>query len=157
MTPETAEHIGLYRFIVRGEPKGQPRPRAFARKIGDKFMARVYDAGTAEAWKNQIAITAREHGLYDKQLSGPLSLSMVCFFQRPRSHFGTGKNLDIVKKVKECEYHVHKPDLDNIVKAAQDAFKLLGAYSDDAQFSKIHCEKRWTLMPSYTDFILRKI
>ena len=35
-------------FFVEGDPKPQPRPRAFARKIGNKFMARVYDAGTAE-------------------------------------------------------------------------------------------------------------
>jgi Holliday junction resolvase RusA-like endonuclease len=156
MTP--AQEIDLFRFVVRGEPKGQPRPRAFARRIvGDKFMARVYDAGTAEGWKSQIAIVAREQGLYDKQLSGPLFLSMVCFFQRPKSHFGTGKNLDIVKKVKECEYHVNKPDLDNIVKAAQDALKLLGAYSDDSQLAKIHCEKRWSLLPSYTEFLLRRV
>ena len=82
---------------------------------------------------------------------------MVCFFQRPKSHYRSGKNSDLIKLVKIGEYHVHKPDLDNIVKAAQDAFKTLGAYCDDAQLAKIHCEKRWTMLPSYTDFILRKI
>ena len=157
MTTESAEAVGLYRFIVRGEPKGQPRPRAFARRIGDKFMARVYEAGTAEEWKNQIAITAREQGLYDKQLAGPLFLSMTCFFQRPKSHYRSGKNSEVIKLVKIGEYHVQKPDLDNIVKAAQDALKLLGAYSDDTQLARIHCEKRWTLLPSYTEFLLRRI
>ena len=47
---------------VYGEPKGQPRPRAFAKPIGGgKFSARVYDAGTAEGWKSQIAQAFRQH------------------------------------------------------------------------------------------------
>jgi len=46
-------------FFVPGEPKGQPRPRAFARKMGDKFVARVFDAATAEGWKGAIAAVAQ--------------------------------------------------------------------------------------------------
>jgi hypothetical protein len=38
-------------IFVHGEPKGQPRPRAFARG----GMVRMYDPATAEGWKSAIA------------------------------------------------------------------------------------------------------
>src|SRR4029077_12784124 len=54
----------IFRFVVIGDPKGQPRPRAFAKKIGiNTYVARVYDAASAEAWKSAIALSAREAGL----------------------------------------------------------------------------------------------
>lgn len=31
-------------FRITGEPKGQPRPRAFARKMGNVHVARFYDS-----------------------------------------------------------------------------------------------------------------
>ena len=52
-------------FFVRGEPKGQPRPRSFAlrgkggkpilSKTGQPII-RVYESGTAEEWKSQVAL-----------------------------------------------------------------------------------------------------
>lgn len=51
------QHSMTITFFIHGDPKPQPRPRAFARRMGAKFVARVYDAGTAEGWKSQIAMT----------------------------------------------------------------------------------------------------
>ena len=48
-------------FSVDGEPKAQPRPKAFARNFGNKWQARVYDPGTAEGWKSLIAIAVKPH------------------------------------------------------------------------------------------------
>lgn len=46
---------------------GQPRPRAFARRMGDgKFVARVFESGTAEGWKSLIAAEAAK-----TPISGP--------------------------------------------------------------------------------------
>ena len=44
------------RLEVNGDPKPQPRPKAFKR---GKHAA-VYDPGTAEGWKGSIALAARE-------------------------------------------------------------------------------------------------
>ena len=62
-------------FIVYGEPKAQARPRAFARKVGGKFFARVYDAGTAEHWKSEIATCARPF-IPEKLLTGPVRVDL---------------------------------------------------------------------------------
>ena len=41
-------------FTVTGEPKGQPRPRAFARKMGAIHVARFYDSDVADEWKRAV-------------------------------------------------------------------------------------------------------
>ena len=112
-------------FRVLGTPKGQPRPRAFARKFGDKWSARVYDSHTAEGWKSEIAIAARPH-LPNIPLAGPLALQCIFFFQRPG-------RLNHKKDPAEAIRHTEKPDLDNAVKAVMDCMTALGFWADDTQ------------------------
>lgn len=142
-----------FSFTVMGEPKGQPRARAFARKVGLKYVARVFDAGTAEGWKSAIAISATEVGLKEAMLAGPVSLRMVCHFARPNSHFGTGKNADKIKAGAPY-FHQKKPDLDNVVKAAKDALTQIGAWGDDCQVCSVRLIKMWSegRKPSFTEF-----
>lgn len=131
-----------FTFTVIGQPKGQPRPRAFAKKMGNgKFVARVYDAGTAEGWKGQVAIAAKD--LNDIMLEGPISLSMHCQFKRPASHFRSGKNKHILKDNSPAQYKTSKPDLDNIIKAGKDALTVIGAWKDDAQVCQELLSKTW--------------
>lgn len=80
-------------FRVYGEPRGQPRPRAFTRKMGDKFVARVFEAGTAEGWKSLIAKEAAAH-VPDVPIFGPVRVDAFFLFARPRSHYRTGKHAD---------------------------------------------------------------
>ena len=77
---------------VHGEPKGQPRPRAFARRMGDgKFVARVFESGTAEGWKSLIAAEAAKHRPAEP-ISGPVSVDAYFVFPRPKSHYRAGKH-----------------------------------------------------------------
>jgi Holliday junction resolvase RusA-like endonuclease len=144
-----------FRFVVIGEPKGQPRPRAFARKIGTSYHARVYDAGSAEGWKSAIALNAREAGLDGIMMEGPIAFQMCCFFTRPKSHYRSGKNHALLKFACEEVRKISKPDLDNLFKAATDCFTALGAWKDDAQIHHAVVSKEWTLKPrSFTEFYI---
>ena len=124
-------------FWVSGDPKGQPRPRAFARKFGDKWQARVYDAGTAEGWKSAIAEAARPHlsgGFGD----GPVELSICLWIRRPKSHFrkaGLREDAPVF-----CS---KKPDADNYAKAVMDALTVLGMWRDDCQVVRLAVTKRF--------------
>lgn len=115
-------------FEVQGDPKGQPRPRAFARKFANgAVMARVYDPGTAEGWKAQIALAAKEHVPFPP-LTGPVRLDIEFRFKRPKSHFlKTGLRSDAPF------FHIGKPDRDNLEKAVMDALTTLGMWKDDGQ------------------------
>ena len=110
---------------VYGTPKGQPRPRAFARKMGQKFVARVYDAGTADGWKGEIALAVRPH-LPATPLIGAVLVDAQFLFPRPQSLM---RKKDPAGRIP----HTGKPDIDNLSKAALDCFTSVGFFADDAQ------------------------
>lgn len=126
------------RFFAAGDPKGQPRPRAFARKMGNTFVARVYDSGTAEGWKGSVALVAREV-LSGRVFDGPITVELSFFFRRPKGHL-TSKGL---LKPAAPRYHTGKPDADNAAKAVLDALTQLGAWGDDSQVAELRVRKEY--------------
>jgi Holliday junction resolvase RusA-like endonuclease len=120
-------------FIVLGEPKGQPRARAFARG----GMVRMYDPGTAEAWKSQVALAWNQCKNKQKH-EGPVSIELAFYFKRPKSHFNKAG-----VKPKAPFYHVAKPDADNAAKAVLDALTQIGAWRDDSQVAELKVSKRY--------------
>ena len=132
------------RFVVEGDPKAQPRARSFARKLKDgRVVARVYDAGTAEAWKTQVAAAAKPHRPATP-LTGPVSLQIEFRMKRPKSHYGTGRNANRLKPSAPV-FHISKPDRNNLVKAVEDAMTQLGFWRDDAQVAAGETTKIYTL------------
>lgn len=119
-------------FHIHGHPKAQPRPRAFARKMGDKYVARVFDAGTAEEWKGLIAAAARPH-TPPTPLLGPVYVRTLFIFPRPNSHY-VANNPARPLRADAPSWHTGKPDRDNLEKAMLDALTQLGGFwRDDAQ------------------------
>lgn len=112
-------------FTVRGIPKAQPRPRAFARKMGAKFVARVYEAGTAEKWKSDV-IQAGRPQRPETPLDGPVTVTIRFLMPRP-------KRLMRRKDPEEAIPCTAKPDRDNLEKAVLDALTNDGWFRDDAQ------------------------
>lgn len=118
--------------MVTGDPKPQPRPRAFARKMGDKFVARVFEAGTAEGWKGAIALAAKPHAP-SAPILGPVMLNVTFFFKRPNAHF-VANNPARELRDDAPTWHTNKPDRDNLEKALLDALTQLGSFwHDDTQ------------------------
>lgn len=126
----------MIEFFASGEPKGQPRPRAFARKFGDKWSARVFDCGTAEGWKSQVATAARPF-LPSVPIGSPVKVTMHFYFPRPKGHYGSKKGVPYLKPTAP-DYHAGKPDFDNTAKAVADAMTQIGFWKDDALI--VQCE-----------------
>lgn len=119
-------------FDVLGEPKGQPRPRAFARN----GKARVYDPGTAEGWKGQIALAARPF-LSAVPFDCPIRVAVLFRFPRPG-------RLMRKKDPAGSIPHTSKPDADNAAKAVLDALTAVGMWRDDALVSSLLTDKDYT-------------
>lgn len=120
-------------LIVNGIPKGQPRPRAFSRG----GMTRVYDPGTAEGWKSQIAIAFKDGAPFDfTPFDGPVHLTIRFYFPRPKSHFRKAGIKDTAPSMVTT-----KPDADNAAKAVMDALTTLGLWQDDAQVTGLLVRK----------------
>jgi crossover junction endodeoxyribonuclease RusA len=120
-------------FFVSGTPKGQPRPRAFAR--GGK--ARVYDPGTAEGWKGQVALAAKEH-LPPAPVDLPVVIHLRFELPRPKGHYCKSG-----LKPTAPEYHLGKPDIDNLAKAVLDALVAIGFLRDDCLIRLLLITKRY--------------
>lgn len=111
-------------FRVPGTPRPQPRHRAYARRMGDRHVARVYDPGTASAWKRAVALAARPHRP-PRPIDDPIVVDVLFLFPRPR-------RLQRRKDPDGRIPHVSRPDRDNLDKAVLDALQDDGWFSDDS-------------------------
>lgn len=121
----------MIEFRVNGIPKGQPRPRAFARG----GHAAVYDPGTAEGWKSDIAMAAKPH-IPATPLAGAVKLTIDFLLPRPKRL--CRKNDPCCTLPAMC-----KPDLDNFCKAVMDCLTRIGMWQDDAQVVKLDAMKHY--------------
>jgi len=129
-----------FSFYVVGTPKAQPRPRAFAiQRKGKAPLVRVYEAGTAENWKSEIAKAAKEAGV--EKLEGPISMQLFFSFPRPMNHFKRDGRI----KDNAPKFYVQRPDFDNLSKAVADALTTLGTWDDDSQLIDVSVKKNWAL------------
>lgn len=139
------------KFTVHGDPKGQPRPRAFS--MGGKV--RMYDPSTAEGWKAAIAdafLKAAKAGDWQKA-QGAVSVTIELYFKRPKSHYRTGKNSGQLKEP-IAYWHTQKPDADNVAKAVLDALTMVNAWQDDALVCELNLTKRWADAEAFTKICL---
>lgn len=118
-------------FWVPGDPRPQPRPRAFARG----GVARVYDPGTAEAWKSTVACAAARYRP-ESPAVGCVAVELHFYFRRP-------KRLMRKRDPDGPMPHGSKPDADNAAKAVLDALTAIGFWGDDAQVARLHVAKHY--------------
>lgn len=118
--------------FVRGEPKGQPRPRAFSRG----GSARVYDPGTAEGWKGAVALELLPH--LGKPMAGPIAVTLHFLMPRPKAMRRKRPHVE-----DGAIPHIAKPDLDNLEKAVLDACTQVGVWQDDCQVCRVVKSKQY--------------
>lgn len=120
------------RFTVLGKPEPAGSKRAFPirRKDGSTGVA-VSDANPRnKSWQQAVATAARD--AYDGPLlTGGLVLQCHFYFARPKSHYGSGRNADVLKPAAPSQ-HIQKPDGLKLRRAIEDA--LTGVlWLDDCQ------------------------
>lgn len=120
-------------WMVTGTPKGQPRPRAFVR--GGR--AAVYDCGTAEGWKGDIARACAD--LEGRCLHQCLAVALTFYMPRPKGHYRAGGTK--LKDSAPAFLHEMKPDADNLAKAVLDALTGIRAWLDDAQVCELNVRR----------------
>ena len=144
-------------FFVAGEPKGQPRFKAFSRKIkckqcsgfgkiagvdcngcggtGNAYVAGVYDPGVANEWKHRIAFEVKK-SLPATPLAGALAVGIKFLLPRPKSAMRKCDPAGLMPSI-------HKPDLDNLEKAVLDILTQMALWQDDAQICVLETSKSY--------------
>lgn len=131
----------MIRITVYGqaEPAGSKRGFARQRNNGSTFVSIVDANPKSRDWKNAVTSAAREAYSGDL-LNGPLSVTMVFYRPRPKSHFTTSGCLS--KAGRTAVFPATKPDVLKLARGVEDA--LTGVvYRDDAQIVKELLEKHW--------------
>lgn len=99
------------------------------------------DNPNTKPWRATVAAEAADVMDGQELLGGALRLTVAFQFPRPRSHFGTGRNAEMLK-LSAPDYHSTKPDLDKLLRAVGDA--LTGtAIRDDARIAVVHASKKY--------------
>jgi Holliday junction resolvase RusA-like endonuclease len=143
----TAQSI---KFTVHGDPATAGSKAAFVYKDkrGKHRAAMAPASKKTKPWMQQVAQTARSE--YDGPvLTEPVSYRMVFYFQRPKSHFGTGRNAGKLKD-SAPNFHTKKPDAFKLARAVEDALTGI-IWRDDSQCCEIYVEKKYTMQNSRVD------
>jgi len=130
-------------ITVLGEPKGQPRPRAYARKMGAKYVARVYDSDVADIWKHNVDVAimaAAQRDGFSINSGSPFKVRMMFVMPRPKSPYrGNGELQPNAPK-----NHTQKPDCVNLAKLVLDRITRSGCvWDDDSQVCECEIVKLW--------------
>ena len=114
-------------FIVTGDPAPQPRHRATNR--GGHVRMYIPKNHPVNQWKNNVKDFCNK--LFDSPLEGALSVEMDFVIKRPKS------------LPKKQNFHIKKPDIDNLIKSTLDAMNGI-VFKDDKQVVCIVAAKHYS-------------
>ena len=130
-------------FWVPGIPKPGGSKRVFLnRKTGKPIVTDAAGKGNKE-WRAQVAYMASK--VFLTPMLGPLELTIDFRFLRPLGHYGSGKNLGLVK-VSAPPFPEVRPDLTKLIRSTEDALTGI-AWRDDAQVVRQHVNKDYGATP----------
>lgn len=129
-------------IVVHGIPRpGGGKIAGFNKRTGKMFV-RPDNPRTAP-WRQDVAGAAAQQ-YSGPLLTGPVLMVYSFLFPRPKSHYGTGKNADVLKP-SAPRFHTTKPDLTKIIRSTEDALTGI-VYKDDSQVcfrqeQKLYCNE----------------
>jgi len=130
----------LYHGVVLGDPKPQARHRHFKMKGTDHIS--TYDPSKAK--KGTFASIMQDEAP-ETPWDCPLSMELNFYMERPKNHYGTGRNANKLK-ASAPEWHTGRPDIDNLIKFIQDSLNKI-FYRDDSVICHIVARKLYSEKP----------
>ena len=118
-------------FTVPGDPVAQPRHKVSTR--GGFAKAYIPKDHPIHAYKEAVRLSAKVAMAGLAPVDGPVLVTVLFRFARPKSHAKAGRADD---------NHKQKPDLDNLAKAVLDALNGI-CWADDSQVCQIRASKAW--------------
>ena len=120
---------------------GRPRPQGSMKT----FMA----GGHAHARHSDPTLSHRAHVISTlaenwnlEPLTGAVAVDVVFTFARPKNHYGTGRNADVIKE-SAPEHHIQAPDSDKLSRLTLDALEMAGVVRNDSQVCRLTIDKLW--------------
>ena len=125
-------------IVIYGDPKAQKRHRST--RAGN--FIRQYDPSSKD--KDDFLLMMQKERPSEPIL-GEMKLYIVFCFSRPKSHYRTGKNANMLRNDVPI-FNAHKPDIDNLLKFVMDAMNGV-FYKDDSQIVDVDIKKQYSNTP----------
>lgn len=129
---------GVIEFSVPGNPQALKRHRTFRR---GNFSGQ-YDPSKGD--KADFLAKCMQHKP-DVPLDEPLKVVLVFKFERPKSHYRTGKNASLLKD-DAPDWHTKTPDADNLAKFVCDSLNGI-FWRDDSCICSLIVAKQYRAVP----------
>ena len=124
---------------------GIPRPKGSKRALGPGRM--VESSRYVGAWQAQITAAAWTYRLSAVPTAGPVRVTCLFTFPRPRSHYRTGRHATELRDDAPA-FHTARPDVDKLIRAVYDAITASGAiWRDDSQVAQSSALKVYGINP----------
>jgi Holliday junction resolvase RusA-like endonuclease len=141
------------KFIISGIPLAKARPR-FSFKTGH-----AYDSQKKESAKIKLELESQmTANAFSRLVDRPIEV-YVCFhmskIKKRQKGLEVGLNSKYLNWTENQEWHIVKPDLDNLIKEILDCLKGI-AYTDDCLICKLYAEKIRSDVPR-TEIEVREI
>jgi Holliday junction resolvase RusA-like endonuclease len=126
-------------FRIAGKPQALKRHRTF--RMGDKNI----NVDPSQSDKADFLTLALQHKP-STPIDFPVKVTIICYFQRPKGHYGTGKNAGLLKGWAPV-WHTSVPDADNLGKFVCDSLNGM-FWKDDSFISELKVVKLYADQPS---------
>lgn len=130
------------------------RPITQGSKVRTRWSMRDANGETLAPWRDNVRAAALEVYNHSGNPFGanPVNVCIYFTFARPSSHFGTGRNTDVVKDSAPPFPSNHAiGDIDKLVRACLDALTDAGIWKDDSQVVDLRAIKIWAGTPRALD------
>jgi len=122
---------------------GTPRPQGSLQPLVSKDTGRAFVkySNTTIQHRNMIILAIREK-YQGEAFEGAVILAAYFAFARPKSHYGTGRNAELLK-ASAPQRHTQAPDSDKLLRLIGDSCEIAGVVKNDSQFIIARSEKSW--------------
>lgn len=134
MTTALAGRIGL-RIHGTPIPQGSKTANRFGHGVRDA------NAATLKPWRDHVRATAEDRCRYHDTITGPVRVWVRFTFDRPRSHYRTGRNAHLLKDTAPAYPGRSCGDVDKLQRAIFDALTDAGVWADDTQVVDVRARK----------------
>ncbi len=118
---------------------GIAAPQGSKRHVGGGRL--IESSKKVAPWRKDVGREATIAMRGREVVQGPVKVEFCFYFDRPKFHYGTGRNAGIVKPSAPAE-HMTYPDLDKLVRATCDALTGI-VWEDDSQVTGIIARKAY--------------
>lgn len=134
----------LVRFTVPGIPQQQGSKRYVGKGISIEANKKLGPWRTDAMLAAYDAKPNRDSG---PTFTGPVEVYVRFSFPRPRSHYGTGRNVGRIKD-SAPQFHAVAPDLDKLQRALGDVLTQSQVIRDDCLIASWNAKKGYASEPS---------